>query len=81
MALLLQSLSATWLLPNVTWRKPQRNLFAIYQLYIVFPCRNCHRSLRSCEVLDGNRYQFIDIPLIEGLLITVLDTFLLFFNQ
>jgi manganese transport protein len=58
MALLLQSLSADLeLLPNVMAQAP-RNLFAIYQLYIVFPCRNCNRSLRSCR---GFEWQSVSI--------------------
>jgi manganese transport protein len=77
MALLLQSLSARLgIVTQRDLRKPQRNLFAIYQLYIVFSCRNCHRSLRSCRgfgMAIGINLLF-DIPLIEGVLI-VLDTF------
>jgi manganese transport protein len=60
-------------------RETIRHLSIIYCI----SCRNCNRSLRSCRGLGmaiGINLLF-DIPLIEGVLITVLDTFVIVLNQ
>jgi manganese transport protein len=57
MALLLQSLSPTWIVTQRDFaqasEKPIRHLSIIY-----VPCRNCHRSLRSCR---GFEWQSVSI--------------------
>jgi manganese transport protein len=70
MALLLQSLSARLrIVTQRDWRKLQRNLFAIYQLYIYFFAEITMQpvDLLVLGMAIGINLLF-DIPLIEGVL-------------